>query len=69
VICDEPDRVIRQRAPPARELPVLNVETSAAAHEPELGRDTLASQQALLVTQQRPFLDQLVEFDRSIHDR
>jgi hypothetical protein len=48
---------------------VLNVETSAAAHEPELGRATLASHRSLLVTQQRPFLAQLVEFDRPIHDR
>jgi hypothetical protein len=69
VICDEPDRVIGSALRPRGELPVLNVETSAAAHEPDLGRDTLASQQALLVTQQRPFLDQLVEFDRPIHDR
>jgi hypothetical protein len=42
---------------------------SVASMADHLGRAMLASHQSLLVTRQRPFLAQLVEFDRPIHDR
>lgn len=65
---DKADRVIGQRTPPPREPTVLKVELQQQ-YEPQPGRTTLARHQDLLVIQQCPLLDQLVEFDRPIHER